>query len=275
MTLARVAALTLSLIAPVAAAAGGPTTPAPEQPMMVAERPSSSAGLAFTVTGGVAAIPDYLGSSKYTAGPSFGFAINQLQFGGFGYGSNDPNYRKTGFGLRGAFRYLDNRSSNDNAELTGLNGIRTSVELGLGVGYIGNNFDVFGDLRYGVLGHHSFTGTIGADAIARPSPKLTLTAGPRVEMGSSRFNKTYFGVTAAESAATAGRFAAYEPDGGIYGAGLEFGMTYQINENWGIKGTANYTRLVKDAGDSPITQQGDKNQFGVSLGVTRRVTFGF
>ena len=275
MTPIRAAALTLGLLAPVPALAGGPATPAVEAPVVVQERPSSSAGLSFNIEAGVAAIPEYLGSSRYTAGPSFGFSINQLKFGGFGFGSDDPNYRKTGLGLRGAFRYLDNRSVNDSPELAGLNGIRTSIELGLGVGYTADYFDAFADLRYGVLGHHSFTATLGADGIARPSDRVTLTLGPRIEIGSNRFTKTYFGVSPTESAASGGRFAAYDPDGGIYGAGLEFGATYRINENWGVKGTAKYTRLVHDAKDSPIVQQGDRDQFGVSIGLTRRVTFGF
>ena len=273
-TIRILSALPLAFLAPVAAVAGGPAVTAVDpQPVVVQERAASSAGLSVTVTGGVAVQPDYFGASSYTAAPSFGFGINRLKFGGFGFGSDDPSYRKTGFGFRGSFRYIKNRTSRDNFELRGLNDIRTALELGAGVGYTTDYFTAFGDLRYGVLGHHSFVGELGADAILRPADKVTLTLGPRIDLGSSRFNKTYFGITPAESAASG--LAAYRPGGGVYGAGLQFGATYQISENWGVTGTASYTRLVNDAADSPIVQQGKKNQFGVSVGVTRRVTFGF
>ena len=62
-----------------------------------------------------------------------------------------------------------------------------SAEAGLGVGYEQRNWRAFTDVRYGVIGHNSWVGELGADAIAYPVEGLTLTAGPRLSFGSDKF----------------------------------------------------------------------------------------
>jgi MipA family protein len=38
---------------------------------------------------------------------------------------------------------------------------------------------------------------------------------------------------------------------------------------------ASYDRLVDDAGESPVTQAGSRDQFGIRFGVTRTIRLGF
>jgi outer membrane scaffolding protein for murein synthesis (MipA/OmpV family) len=169
-------------------------------------------------------------------------------------------------------RYIAKRKASDYTELTGMNDVKAALELGMGVGYSTEYFRTFADVRYGAIGHKGVAGEAGADLIWRTGD-LTLTAGPRVQFGNAKFANTYFGVTAAES--TASGLAAFNAGGGIYGAGLEIGATYKLSEDWGIAGAATWTRMQGDAKNSPIVTQGDKDQFGVRVGLTRRVTFGF
>lgn len=173
----------------------------------------------------------------------------------------------------GSFRYIGERSSSDNPELAGLDDVDMAIELGMGLAYSQRNYEVFGDVRYGVVGHESFVGELGADLRLHPTDRLTLTAGPRVFFGSDSYSQTYFGVTAAESAASG--LAAYTASGGALSAGIELGATYAINDDWGIEGAVVYDRLLNDAADSPIVLQGSADQWSLRLGVTRRISLRF
>lgn len=264
---------TLMLLAPGAALAGSLEPVQPEPLPTVQAAPAQTPRLVFTLRGGVAVSPEYFGSSDYEIGPDLGFSLGYARLGGFSFGSTDPNFEKRGLNLRGAFRYIPERSASKSPALAGLNDRDASVELGLGLGYTQRNYEVFGDIRYGVVGHESFVGTLGADLRLHPTDRLTVTAGPRVSLGSDTFANTYFGVTPAEAAASS--FAAYEAQGGVMSAGVELGATYRINDSWGVEGAATYEKLMGDAADSPITQAGDDDQWRLRLGLTRRFSLGF
>ena len=133
---------------------------------------------------------------------------------------------------------------------------------------------MFADARYGVIGHHSWVGEVGADGIAYPIDGLTLTLGPRLDFGDRRFTDTYFGISAEESADSG--LAAFDPGGGLYEAGVVFGARYLINDDWGVEGSAGWGRLMNDAADSPIvTEGGSEDQYDVRVGLTRRISLDF
>ena len=100
---------------------------------------------------------------------------------------------------------------------------------------------------------------------------MTFAAGPRVLWGSEDYNQTYFGVSAAEAAASS--FTAFSAGSGLVSSGLEASATYQFNDDWGVKGTVRYDLLRGDAANSPITASDE--QLSVGVVVTRKVTFGF
>ncbi|MDB2407597.1 MipA/OmpV family protein [Jannaschia sp.] len=233
----------------------------------------SGPAIGFTLRGGVGTAPSYFGSDSNEAVPDLGFELNYLNLGGFTFGNPDPLFRPEGFGITGSFRYIGDRDDSDDSELTGLDDVDTSVELGVGLRYAGANYEVFGNVRYGVIGHESFVGEVGMDAFLRPTDRLTLRAGPRAFFGDSDYASTYFGVTNAESVASGGNFAAFEADGGLLSTGLEIGAGYRINDNWGIDAAITYERLRNDAEDSPISV--DDDQFSARIGLTRRFTLGF
>ena len=261
-------------VAPIAASAGD-LTPATTEPEPLFDAiPQASPDLIFTLRGGVAMAPDYFGSDEYTAGPDVGFRFGYLRLpGGRTFGSADPSEPRYGLGLRGSFRYVDERSSDDNPELDGLDDIDATVELGLGIGYQSYAFDAFADVRYGVVGHESFVGELGADLKVHPNESLTLTLGPRLFVGSDDYASTYFGIGADEAAAS--KFDTHDADGGMLSAGLELGARYEIGQNWGIEGAVTWDRYTGDAEDSPIVQNGDRDQYGLRIGVTRLITLDF
>ena len=248
---------------------------APADPMIIAPAPApvipaSTPDLIFTLSGGVSSAPEYFGSEDYTVGPSLGFALNYANIGPLQFGSPDPFFQPEGFGLRGSFRYIDERKASDHPELQGSIDVDRTYELGLGLGYQSANFDAFADVRYGFGGHEAFVGEIGADAKVRPSDRLILSAGPRVLFGTDDYADTYFSTPAAFA-----NGGAYDADGGVISAGVELGANYRLSENWGLEGTVSYDRFVGDAADSPIVQQGSEDQYGITVGLTRRITLDF
>lgn len=269
----RIASLSVLVAAPAFAQAGDLSLPVTEPGPTYAAPADTGPDLVFTLRGGVASAPEYFGSDSYSVGPDFGFRLGYARILGREFGSvdgADPDY---GLGLRGSFRYVDERSADDNPELEGLDDVDTSVELGLGLGYSSYRLDAFADVRYGVIGHESVVGEVGADLKAYPTDRLTLTLGPRLLVGSGDYSATYFGVS--ESEALASDYSAYDADGGLLSAGLELGATYEIGESWGIEGAVTWDRFTGDAEDSPIVQQGDRDQYGIRLGVTRQITLDF
>jgi len=264
-----------SLMAATSNAAAAGSLDTATDPVVAAPAPvvSTRPGLAFKLRGGVGASPAYFGSRDLEAGPDFALSFEFLRLpGGASLGNPDPSNPRYGFSPRGSFRYIAKRSATDHPELAGLNDVKASVELGLGLAYTQRNFEAFADIRYGVIGHKAWVGEIGADLVMRPNDRLTLRAGPRLFMGSSDYANTYFGVTPAESSAA---LPAFRAKGGALTAGVELGATYAINDLWGIDGAIRYDRYLNSAKDSPIVQQGRDDALSLRIGVTRRISLGF
>ncbi|MDD7970309.1 MipA/OmpV family protein [Roseinatronobacter alkalisoli] len=228
--------------------------------------------LAFSVTGGVATAPKYFGADSNRIAPGGAFGFTGLRFGSAQLGDPDgPTQFATGTGLRGSLRYIPKRKGEN--ELAGMDDVKAALEIGAGVHHTTEFWQVFADLRYGVIGHKGVTGEIGANAIYRGADGLVVHAGPRAGSGNSRFARSYFGVSAAESV-TSG-LAAYTPSGGVHSVGVELGVYQPLSDDWGITGALRYDRLRGDAASSPIVQQGSRDQFGASIGITRHFNFRF
>lgn len=262
-------AATLVAAAPLAGFAGSLETPA-DTPVAVPAASVKAPMLAFTLRAGVGGAPAYFGAEDLKAGPDFSFSLNYLALpGGRSIGSADPKATSYGFAPRGSFRYIAKRSAEDDPELTGLNDVEAALEIGLGLGYSQRNFEAFADVRYGAIGHHSWVGEIGANAVIHPSEQLTLRVGPRVFFGSDRYANTYFGVDT-----TSATFPTlYSAKGGSLSAGIELGATYAINDTWGVDGAVRWDKYLGDAKSSPIVAQGKDSNVSLRIGLTRRFSF--
>ncbi|WP_224815384.1 MipA/OmpV family protein [Hasllibacter sp. MH4015] len=233
-----------------------------------AEGPGITASLGF----GGQVMPDYFGADSYRVRP-LGFGqLHELEIGPIARPDTGP---REGFGFRGAFRISHARLAEDNAELVGLEDVPFSVELGGGVGYATEAWRVFGDVRYGVIGHNTFVGEIGGDVIFRPSDSTTITLGPRVQIASDDYAQTYFGITAAEAAASVSGFGAYDAEGGVTYAGLQLNIIHALNDDWSVRGRLELGELQGSAADSPIVQNGDTFQARAGVTLVRRFTLGF
>lgn len=235
---------------------------------------ASTPDVVVTVRAGGQVSPGYFGSDDYSFGPSGSVRLDFLRFpNGLEYGSSRSVGFQRGFGLSGSARYIGERSSSNYSELTGLTDIDRAFEVGLGVGYEQENYRVFGNVRYGVIGHHAWVGELGADVIATPTDNLTLTAGPRIDLGDRNFTNTYFGVSADEALSSG--LLEFNAESGVVSAGMEFLAIYMFNPRWGLEGKATWDRLLNDAANSPITGLGSTDQFTVQIGITRRFSLEF
>jgi MipA family protein len=266
----RISKLTIALSAAVAVAAGAAVA-------QDGTATGAAQGPGIGVTFGLGAVykPEYFGSDSYEIGPSANARIDFIRLpGGFEIGTGRaPGYIE-GFGLRGSARFVGERDASDHSELEGMDDVDTTLELGLGLGYDAPNWRAYGVARYGFFGHESFVGQIGADAIYRPSDQLIVNVGPRFDFGDSDFMSTYFGVSDSE-ANKSPNFGAYDASGGLYSVGIELRARYQFTDAWGVESTARYGRLVNDAADSPIVDEGTPDQFSFGLLLTRSIGLSF
>ena len=224
-------------------------------------------GIDFRFGLGPSLEPGYFGDDDLDPGVGAKFELERFQFGSLSFGGDDT----FGLGFGGSVRFIGARSSDDFDELAGLEDIDPSLELGGGFEFTAPDYEVFAKLRYGVIGHEAFVAELGSDLYYRPTDQLTIKAGPRILLGDDDYARTYFGITADESAASS--FDAFDARGGIMSAGAKAEATYAINDDWEVVGTLQYDQLRNDAANSPISQSDD--QFSGSIVLTRRITLGF
>lgn len=233
--------------------------------------PLAGPGIDAIVTLGLGAKlqPAYDGANRYVASPWPIVGLKFLRSPFTGQETSD-----TGFGFRPTFRFLDERKGT--GDLAGLNRVKSAYEVGAQIDYTDTYWRAYVEFRQGFGGHTGQLYDVGAEGIFRPAPAWRIALGPKLSFASSEYMRTYFGVTGAESVASGGKFAAYNPSGGIRAAGVTAQATYAFDKNWLIRADAGYDRLVGDAASSPIVKRaGDVNQFTVGLGVAYRFGIGW
>ncbi|MDF7722287.1 MipA/OmpV family protein, partial [Enterobacter hormaechei subsp. xiangfangensis] len=85
------------------------------------------------------------------------------------------------------------------------------------------------------------------------SPKNALTLALTGSWGSSKYVQTYYGVNAAQSAASG--FARHDAGSGLYAYSLNLDWTHKLTSRWSLLAAAGVTQLTGEAGDSPIVQR--------------------
>ena len=235
--------------------------------------------LAFSVTGGVAVAPSYFGASDSRIGPTGALGFTGLRFGALQFSDPDraPTVFAPGTGVRGSFRLLGKREGKD--ELEGLDDVDLSVEVGLGIYHTAENWQVFSDMRFAAIGHGGVAFEVGGDFIYRGQNGLVIYGGPRADFGNARFMRRYFGITANEetNASLVGNtnLTEFSPSGGLYSYGVELGAYQPLSADWGVSGSIRFDRLHGDAADSPIVQQGRRDQISARIGLTRHFNLRF
>ena len=235
----------------------------------------------LTLGGYVMAQPDYFGSDDYEAAfkpiISISRADKLSQFESFNDNPSIALFDTGFFELGPVVSLVWKRDAGDSSDLRGLDDIDYAFEVG---GYVQfyplEWLRLRTEVRYGFGGYEGVVANIDLDAIYRSDfwGGMTISGGPRVNLASSGYVDTYFGITPEESAtaiALGNNVAAYEAGGGVYSVGLGGQIAKRFTPNITGSVFAEYQYLTGDAADSPlVVQNGDRNQFqaGVSLSYT-------
>ncbi|WP_370311381.1 MipA/OmpV family protein [Sagittula sp.] len=211
--------------------------------------------LSFELGLGVQSRPAYEGSDEYVAGPALGASVTTFRMLGLDIDRGDG----MGFGFGPSFRYLPEREASDHSRLTGIDDVDAALELGGRVSYRWPSVEVWGAVRKGVTGHEGVVGDLGSDVVHDYGQGTEVRFGPRLSFANDEYMDTYFAVP------TGATLPAYSADGGLYTAGLEFTVRHDFSEVWAVEGALGWTRLVGDAGDSPVVQDRDSGTVSVKL----------
>jgi outer membrane protein len=213
--------------------------------------------------------PEFLGSDKTGVAPLFHIntarGTNEFRFGAPDDSPSIAVLSSDGFSVGPAANIQWKRKESEVGAPVG--NVKTTLEAGAFAQYeLKDSLRFRVELLKGLNGHKGLLGSIGADKIWRDGDRYVVSLGPRVLFSDGRYQRAYFGVTPAASLASG--LPAYRPGSGIYGVAVASGVTYALNDRWGLFGFARYERLVGDAARSPIIRQlGSRNQLSAGIGL--------
>jgi MipA family protein len=228
----------------------------------------------FAAGAGAADVPMYPGSDRrrYLALPLF-----NISYGRFFLGDSPSAGSGAGAGL-GVNAYQDSHwrvgamvsadvetprdVSNDPEDLHGLGDIKRTVRTSLFAAYTLDWLTVRTNVSTDTAGHSEGT-LAGLDLQGRYNPidRLTLSAGPGVTWASGPYMQTFFGVSAAQSAASGLR--EFRAGSGIEAVRFLLGANYKLTTAWSLGARASLSRLRGSAEESPITEARTQNSYGL------------
>ncbi|MDV5529091.1 MipA/OmpV family protein [Enterobacter hormaechei] len=222
-------------------------------------------GNVLTLGGGVDVAPRNSGSdkSRVTAAQVVDYAMENGFFisttRGLGYGNRVGN-----LDYSAALSYRAGRKDRDVSSdsiasgsdyLRGMGDVKGSAVVVPGLGYrITDWLNV--QLQAEVPVSERDNGEAVHFGIASPlytSPENSVTLALTGSWGSSKYMQTYYGVSAAQSAASG--FARHDAGSGIYAYSLNLDWTHKLTSRWSLLAAAGVTQLTGEAGDSPIVQR--------------------
>ena len=172
-------------------------------------------------------------------------------------------------------KFVRGRDAGDDKALRGLSEVDWGGELGgFADVYVTDWLRARAELRQGIRAHDGLVADIAVDAFTDIAPDLRISAGPRMTFATSGYTDAYYGVNAAESAASG--LSQYDPDGGITSYGAGGAITWAATDKLSMSAFTEYKRLAGPVADSSLVEErGSKNQlmFGVSASYKFGVSF--
>jgi outer membrane protein len=256
-------AITLTLISLCAFSSKSFAEDAPAAPAAPATSATSAApaGDSFSAGLGLAYVPEYAGSDKRRVLPlpflertySNGVFISTQR--GIGYEAAVGDFKlSAALGYDGGREDHKRNFASGSDDLRGMGKIDGSAQAVLSVGYqlgtVGLNFTTKQN-----LGHREY----GATYLLGASTPLYTSASDQVGLaaaavyGDNKHMQTYFGVTAAQSAASG--YRAYTAKAGFENLTAGVNWNHVIDGNWSVRSALGLNHLTSDAADSPLTRR--------------------
>lgn len=231
----------------------------------------SDEGFRIAVGAGIASRPSYPGSDdqRISAFPFVSLAYGRFFLGAepgssSGGGVGMHFYRSRGIRLGATLTadFRKPREESDDPSLQGMGDIERTVRAGLfastTLGWLTLRASTASD-----IGGHDQGTLVRFDALGhyRATDKLTLSAGPGITWADGERAQTFFGVTAAQSAASG--LPAYQAGSGVESVRFTLSARYAFDRRWAAGAFFSAGRLQGDAADSPITQSRVQNSAGL------------
>ncbi|MGO4837065.1 MipA/OmpV family protein [Rhizobiaceae sp. 2RAB30] len=158
-------------------------------------------------------------------------------------------------------------------DLAGLAPVQWGAEVGgFAEVYPTDWLRVRGELRRGIRAHDAIVGDIAVDAFVDVTPTVRVSGGPRLSVATSDYFETYYGVDAAQSAASG--LSVYDPGGGLRAVGVGGAVTWKTTDKITTSLFGEYARLQGPAAASSLVKErGSPNQFLLGLSGTYRFDF--
>jgi outer membrane protein len=219
---------------------------------------------------GVQAQPRYPGSDETIFVPYPLFAVGKFFVPGIGDMAENPTRRLS---VYPSFNFIGKRDASDSNELEGMKDVDWSLEAGLGIAYRYDWMRGFVEVRQGFNGYSGQVAEFGFDVIGTPTEKMEFMIGPRAGWGSDDYMHTYFGITAQEAAESPNFDSPYDASAGFSTVGLAINASYDLSDKLTLRARGGWDRLIGDAGDSPLVEEGSANQFYGGIGITHEFSF--
>lgn len=233
-----------------------------------AKKVNYSVGLGFGV------IPQYEGSSDYQVLPFPMFAANwttgqYIRLTGLDIETNISKNRKWEYGLKMSLR--PGRTEDiDDRQVSEMENIDFSTLGGAFVQYrFAKKFDIKAEYRHDITGVSD--GGLGRLEIGYSirKKKLMSRISVNTNLGTTNYMNTYFGVNSDNIGKST--LSYYAVDGGIKDIGFTLNSIYFINRKWIVSGQFGMNTLIGDIVDSPILNEGSKNQVSGGFAIIRNL----
>lgn len=223
-------------------------------------------GWNVTLGAGVAAAPEYPGASKERARLAPLVSINyggRLFVGPLGIGVAAIAWR--GFRAGPVLGFDRGRSQSDDPHLAGLGDISSSVTAGLFAGYARGPFAIYATARQAITSTgNGLSGLLQVNVRHLfVTARALVAVGPDLEFGNDEFQRTWFGISPGQSAASG--LPVYTPSAGINRIGLHATLTYRASTHILLRGFARISDLTGAAARSPIVERRDQAVIGAGV----------
>lgn len=219
------------------------------------------AGDSFTAGVGLAYVPEYAGGDHSRALPlpflerSYASGVFLSTQRGIGWQTAGGAWRfSAALGYDGGRDDHKKNYFSGSDALQGMGDIDGSAQAVLSVGYqldkVGLSLTTKQNLNHRQYGA---TYTLGANAPLYSSAGDQVGVGVSALYGDGKHMQTYFGVSAAQSAASG--YRAYGAGAGFENLTASVNWTHVIDGSWTVRSGVGLTRLSGDAADSPLTKR--------------------
>lgn len=229
----------------------------------------------FYVGAGAIYKPEYEGSDRYEVEPGLEIQavwrdrilISTESIGAFIV--NDGPLR-----VSTAIGYGGGRRESSSSDLRGLGTIDNGAIVSVGMQYDLGKLVATANARKYLEGSEGTTVTLGIQSqvpfgvvrgVLAPTGStfedvaddsgFVLTGGVSLEWGDTKYNQSFFGVSAIQSANSG--LSQYSAGAGPKSLNIDIGFALPMAETWGFTGNIVYSRLLGDAADSPIVKSKD------------------